>query len=825
MNENLYQQQVQLEEEARGLTIKKFHKDHERATDKDAFGDTFLGSKLIRAYLVPYTEGLTQWLLESNSGRVGRRSRAAVLLDGIDPKVISFLVIKTVINQLGVYSEKAPVSFTSLAFSVAAAIHEELRLQEFDKEFSKLSKTLHNDFNKRELPHDKRLEYMQRAFKEVGLEWAVWDKSEMLFVGTALLDIFRASTGDLLVETVGLGKHKRDIVLPSEELRKLVEDGAERAEALFSVFLPTVIPPRDWTPTNLDMGGYYTENITQYPLVKRSSPAYRKTIKSLADGGTLDRVLLAVNAVQNTPWKVNVPVLDAMLWVYKRNLPCGKLPQSDDRKPEPAPERLLALPFDHPEVVEYRSYRFRIHEENRRSIGKRVMAGRSFSMGQKFSQHERFYFPHDLDSRGRMYPKPAALSPQGPDYVKGLLMFADGLPLGERGVYWLGVHGANCFGFDKEDIDVRYQWAMDHIEIAKDIAADPKGNLEWTKADNPAQYLAWCFEWAGVWSGETLPEDYVSHLHVDLDATCSGLQHFSAMLRDEVGGFHVNMVPGHKRQDVYGAVATVVTQLLKKDKNPFAKSWLDFGIDRSLTKRPVMVKPYSGTRTSCGTYVSLSVDDKIKEGSALPVPKEELWKFKQYGADKVWAAIPKVVVAADGAMKWLMTMSRLVGKSQPDAKRIEWTTPLGFPVWQSKFDVKSLQIKTFFNGGVIRPRYNEVQDTLDSRKMASSVPPSFVHSLDGCHLQATISRAALEGMTHFAVVHDSFGTHAANIDRFARIIREEFVAMYEDHDVLQEFADSVLPLIDERFLGEVPPIPEKGKLDLQGIKANEFFFS
>ena len=36
-----------------------------------------------------------------------------------------------------------------------------------------------------------------------------------------------------------------------------------------------------------------------------------------------------------------------------------------------------------------------------------------------------------------------------------------------------------------------------------------------------------------------------------MDGSCNGLQNFSAMLRDEVGGKAVNLIPSDKPQDVY----------------------------------------------------------------------------------------------------------------------------------------------------------------------------------------------------------------------------------------------------------------------------------
>jgi DNA-directed RNA polymerase len=827
LNDDLYLEEVILEEEARGLTIQRFHKEHLKGTLNEDFAETFLGSRIIKQYLLPFAKGITDHLALATSGKVGRRTTASKLLDGIDPGLIAFLALQGIFNKVGVYHQNKPATVTGTAIFVAGLIHDELRLREFDAEYHAWSKRIHEDFAKRELPRYKREEYMQKVFAKAEKPWAAWSKTEMVHVGMMLLNIFRDVTGDITIETAGTGKAKRDIIIPSLGLCNAIMEMSEHFAPMFTAFLPTVVQPRDWSLDTLETGGYHTHHVTPYPLVKGSRKAYRRQLRDLVADGKLDRVLEGINGLQRSRWAVNVSVLDAMEWVYSNNVACGKLPRADDLKPDPIPVRLQGLPKDHPDVKEYRAYAFRVHEHNRRVVGKRVMAARAFQVARKMSAYPAIYFPHDLDSRGRAYPKPSGLNPQGPDYVKGLLHFAEGRPLGADGVRWLAIHGANCWGEDKLHLHEREKWAVDHLDLARSVAADPRGDLRWTKADNPAQFLAWCFEWAKAHQGN--PASFVSHLHVDLDATCSGLQHFSAMLRDDVGGYHVNMVPCGDRQDVYGAVASVTQRLMEEDlhgdEGALARAWLAFGVDRKLTKRPVMVKPYSGTRKSCGVYVVEVVEEKLSSGVALPWAKDDMWTFKMYGANKVWAAIPEVVVAADGAMRWLMQMARLVGKSQPEERRIEWVTPLGLPVHQYKFDTKSRQIDTFFDGRIIKPRITEELDTLDPRQMASSIPPSFVHSLDACHLQATVSRALSEGITDFAVVHDSFGVHACDVERFSRIIREEFVAMYQDHDVLTEFLATAEPLIAEEFKGEMPPIPQMGTLDLQGILSNEFFFS
>src|SRR5205085_10568820 len=55
-----------------------------------------------------------------------------------------------------------------------------------------------------------------------------------------------------------------------------------------------------------------------------------------------------------------------------------------------------------------------------------------------------------------------------------------------------------------------------------------------------------------------------------------------------------------------------------------------------------------------------------------------------------------------------------------------------------------------------------------------------VHSLDAAHMMLTVNRLHSCGLRHFAMVHDSFGVHAGDVDLLSRVLREECVGMYSE---------------------------------------------
>jgi DNA-directed RNA polymerase, mitochondrial len=156
-----------------------------------------------------------------------------------------------------------------------------------------------------------------------------------------------------------------------------------------------------------------------------------------------------------------------------------------------------------------------------------------------------------VDFRGRAYPIPPHLSNIGSDICRGMLMFADGKPLGDRGLYWLKVHLANFAGNDKITFDERAKFVDEHMRHVRSAALDPLGEDRWWMTlDDPFQGLATCMEIVNaIDSGN--PATYVCSLPVHMDGSCNGLQHYAALGRDRHGGKAVNLCATEQPQDVY----------------------------------------------------------------------------------------------------------------------------------------------------------------------------------------------------------------------------------------------------------------------------------
>ena len=119
----------------------------------------------------------------------------------------------------------------------------------------------------------------------------------------------------------------------------------------------------------------------------------------------------------------------------------------------------------------------------------------------------------------------------------------------------------------------------------------------------------------------------------------------------------------------------------------------------------------------------------------------------------------------------------------------------------------------------------DVPGTIDKRKQRQGIAPNFVHSMDASHLMLTVNACVSKGIHSFAMIHDSYGTHAGNAGTLFKTVREVFVDTYKNHDVLQDIHDHVLNMLPDESAKELPEVPSKGTLDLDLVKESAYAFA
>jgi DNA-directed RNA polymerase len=173
-------------------------------------------------------------------------------------------------------------------------------------------------------------------------------------------------------------------------------------------------------------------------------------------------------------------------------------------------------------------------------------------------------------------------------------------------------------------------------------------------------------------------------------------------------------------------------------------------------------------------------------------------------------------VEAGRIMKWLREVADIIAKAN---RGMMWIPPVGFVVLHENRVPKGVRLATADH--TILVHQQDDKRKIDMRKRVDGIVAHLVHSMDAAHMMRTIIRLYAEGIRHFAMVHDSYGVHACDVDLLNRVLREEFVGIYSE-PVLQHFLDQQRKAHPGISL---PDPPQTGDLDIQQVLSSPYFFA
>lgn len=291
------------------------------------------------------------------------------------------------------------------------------------------------------------------------------------------------------------------------ECDPLVRQGLDRtARHMVIPYMPMLVPPVNWT--GYDKGAHIF--LPSYIMRTHGSRQQREAIKR-APGNQLQPIFEALNALGNNKWRVNKKVLGIVDRIWSSG---GHLADMVDREDLPPPDKP-----DTEDDAEIRKWKWKLkaaRKENRERHSQRCDVELKLAVARRMKDEEGFYYPHNIDFRGRAYPMHPHLNHLGSDLCRGILEFAEGRPLGKSGLRWLKIHLANLYagGVDKLSYDVRIAFVENHLEDIFNSADGPlEGKRWWVGAEDPFQCLAACMNLAEALRSES-PESSISHLPV-----------------------------------------------------------------------------------------------------------------------------------------------------------------------------------------------------------------------------------------------------------------------------------------------------------------------
>lgn len=779
-NLSLIARQLQRETEAAEEARHRLQQRRLSANEKAYASSNIEGRKAIKHYLDPIAKRIAERLftLRRGKGAVNAATVYQHLKDG-DHQTMALITLKTALDVLGKDPEP---QLQDISTKIGANVQLELRLcyyAEANPElYKQTEKFFHGSTGTRQ-----RATVFKLKFNREGIEWKPWTNEVNHKIGSWLLMCMNDVTGwiERTTDRPGGGRKTKTRICYTREFISHRDTILAAAESLAFSQWPMLCPPVDWS--NDEHGGYLMEQIRQVnPLIRRAG-----SLEGLKQG---DIPLAMLNNLQQQAYRINPLVLDVANSFYESFTTVGKFVRKPNLSPPPSPGE---NPTEEA-LKEYKRKRRENEDFNAQLSQKNWRTTEVMYVARKYANEERFWNPASFDYRGRVYFQNTALNPQGTDFDKALLYFADEGPVDEA---WLSFHLANCAGFDKETMDFRKSWAQNNLALIDRIASDPVGTVaEWEIFDEPWSFIAAAMDYKACIIDAT---KHTSGLPIGIDATASGLQHLAAATRCGSTGALTNVVPTDKPADAYKTVAEASKKYLDKKFH----DWMN----RKVTKRPVMCTPYGVTGSSARGYIR---DQLIKDGH-----KEEL---RETGvlSDIVRAifnqAIPEILPGPIQVMAWLKrTAGEIIDRGE---NAISWTTPSGFLVRQSLMKSRLVRVQTRVMGGAridvwVGDGFTAEPDR-DHHK--SALAPNVVHSNDAALLHLTFAFYEKP----FTVIHDCVLGRSCDIDQINADIRMHFAEMYKA-PVLKDWAAQVGVAMPDDLI--------KNTLDIDSVNQSTYFFS
>lgn len=852
---------------------------YEQAVQEGTAGSTKVGQRLIDKVFDDVEHNIKTMIFEKDYSKGGvlpkHYQTIQLLLDMFGDKRNELYHMVTITTMHVMLSSTLSKQKNTLRNNIGTDVADELKA-EFDawwyiNHTKGYTKTLFVDgIDNRSSAHNKkffaRKTYAKEDAKAVMKGYVVPDKEGLRRISECAVDAAVKGSGlfDVVEERV-----KTKTLASIRPKQWLIDTWVKNVDIMAQMsykYSPMIVPPKDWTsPWE---GGYYDVLSRKMHLLRVDwgvSNSYMQAYKQRLNTLDLSFVLNAVNSLQSTPFFINTNILDVATSIVNAKGGVAGIEPTEPLPPIPPIPREEWNNMTEKEQNLYKNKLGKRHQKEHARKSRLLRTAAALGCAKKFSVYEKVYFPWNMDYRGRLYPISTEISPQGDDLQKALLCFAEPQEItDEANEKWFIIEGANRAGVDKVSFEDRIKWVKDNEENILKSAEDPLTNVPfWSIQDSPFVFLAWCYEYKAYkeWKAEhgTI-KGWRCHVSCNYDGTCSGLQHFSMLLRDEIGGKAVNLVPQETVSDIYGIVAEKVNVRLHKDAlqgtddsiaydkktgevmkdyegNPkftygtksLAMQWLLFakdqygkdGITRKTCKRCVMTFAYGS-----GLY---GFAEQLKEDIIKPYEYAQLDDAKSifrskgqaanYLAKLIHDAVTKTVVKAYEGMKWLQDVAKLIAKSRAV---VQWCTPNGLLVQQNKYKKKVVKFQMRFSN-VRHWIYMQEDDTdIDSKGQVQAIAPNFIHSMDACHMQRVIN-AMSKTTNNLFMIHDSFGCDVSNADLLFKTIRHELVALYDNQNWLEYFLNQVSYIIQDP--DKIKDIPHFGKLCIKDVASSKYCFA
>lgn len=812
---DLIKTQYEIEMDASLRGVEKTKEALAKALKGKREAETVAGTYLIERNTLAVMTAL-QNHMEIAQAKRGGNPKALTFIKQLGLEVCAYMTIRSVIN--GLTSSK---NVTGTTISLGKAIHMESlsdEIREYDQDrYKSLVRTL--DKNRKDKNYFSANGTVEWYAKETLPQYEDLPNAEYAKIGHFFLQALLDATDLAEVECVRKGAQTTNHLVPTEATVKFIKETSTKHGIANPLYPLMVVPPKDWG--DCYTGGYLTDNIKNVLMVK----AHRTVVEELDSRfDKMQGVADALNNAQKTAWKIDPWMVELI-------------------------DRIHSEELKDYTSINLTSLSEMAHYEQLIGMAKRFIKFEEVYVPYQVDFRGRLYAVSALNPQGADWVKSVFRFARGEAINSIEEYWALAVHVANLGGVDK-VSFTDRVEWAEENLEDFWDYLADPIENNGWLKADKPFQFLQAVRDFVGFHVhGWGYEssvpvaldgsCSGIQHFGVMTRDTATCGQVNLvpndkpdDIYQSVADQVNQLIRETIGE---DILALETREEVVEAfcVANGITKetledaLADKESKAFHKeffafteawAWYRYGVSRKVCKRSVMTFAYGSGEYGYGEqvmedtlapmtfgqaieffYVSpieeqITMSKATKEALAAGTDEIDLegtkGTEKGFRAAKVLAsylakAIQRTVRKPSEAMKYIQAIARETAKA---GIPVRWETPLGLLVVQDyrKDVAKRLDITVM--GQRVRSQVRERTRKIDSKANTNGASPNFVHSLDATHLMMVVNGLVVRtGHQDIALVHDSFGTHAAFAPELFDTIRLTMEDLYESHDVLEDF--------------------------------------
>nr|QWO71374.1 RNA polymerase [Termitomyces sp. DKA64] len=645
-------------------------------------------------------------------------------------------------------------------------------------------------------------------------------------LGNVLINLmFQLCLVDVFVKK-NFYNEKVSILIPGSKIENLIPNSeSSRPILILPKNLPMIVKPKlyQWDISEYkQVGGYllngeeYINEIILDNWELSSSPSF------LPKNDICDMI----NNMNSVAFKINETVLD---FIVTNNHKYNFFSEQN---------------YIHPLSLETK-LTFAQEKELESFYSRRYLEQNILGLATLFKEVPSFYLPVRLDYRGRLYCMVDYLNYQGIELAKCLLEFSIGEKIyltHEHAIKYLKIFGANCFGnkIEKKSFKDRIAWIDENLQ---DIINFENGVLL-NKAENKLIFLSFCFEFKKyIQAINNKDTFFISHLPIQLDASCNGFQHLTLLIDDLALSKELNLsesyctdVPkdfysfvGLKIKDYFYSQLENNKGLSTEDKLSYQKL-ANLNLHRTLIKKAVMTIPYNASVQSIVNYIKEGFEKKINPENELSsslrsgVLSEENKAEAEAEAEKM---IPKnnyyiYILKKDPSIVFLESdfqnlrkalnivlfvnypkltllldyLKKIAIISNSLSIPIPWILASGLVVKQQFYAKKNLKVKPFYYTNNLLNLSVTIKNKFNEQKQKIALMPNLVHSLDAASLCVVMTKYFKEiDNKNLYSIHDCFAVPCNKVNLITELLKVAYCIIYTKKKYLIEFNNNFIDSI------------------------------